>query len=1206
MRLSILPILTLVIPMAASAVPPAFEERDPHHFLARFGDHKAVVLPDRVVLGDLTLRFAGATGAARLQGLGAASPSTYMRAGVTRTFRQFPRLAVHNLYRGVDAVFYGSGDHLEYDLTIIPGVSPDRIRLSIEGARAIRIDPSGSLSIDSGNETLQQLPPRVFQGTREIPARYVLLAHSLVGIRLGSYDRRRSLTVDPVLAYVRSFGGSNSNFSRAIALDAQGNIYVAGQSNSTDFPTSSGALQPRSTPPLRVLSNAGRTISPLQVATSNSVGVVGGTRDGRILYASSADGIFLSGDAGATWRRTAPLPVPSGLSAAGLISANAITVDSLDPATLLVATNAGLFGTTTGGQEWGPRNVGLPVSASGNVSVSSVFFDPANPLIAYATTNNPSFLFQSTDAGGSWQRLNPTYPGEPAPPTVPFPPMAAALSPDGRTLYVVNGNGTLLKSLDAGATWTKLAQNVFYGPVKIELDTANPNTIYVLDAVNLRRSTDGGSTFSIVNTPVGPRQFAMDSSGALYVADYERISVSADGGATFAVLPGLSYFINSLTSLAGNVYAGAISPTVPFVMKLDPTGSNILYSTFLGGNSGDFLTALAVDAQGFAVVAGITVSPDFPLTLPAASLPGPGNAAGFVARLSPDGSRLIYSTLPGGSKVASVQALALDSSGAAVLAGSTNSTSFPTTTGAFQTAVPTGACPRSQSAFFINPNTGSYGFVSKLSADGSSLVYSTYLTGTCGSVVQSLALDADGNAVVGGFTTSPDFPTLPGSYQPAFPGPADQPSPPNIFSAGFVSKLSPAGDKLLASTYLGGGYSTQAEAITLDAAGNPYITGYTQGFATGATPGVFQPAFVDRCSPTFSIGPSVPYTGAGDAFVLKLDPGLSSARFLTYLGGACEDAGNAIALDSSGNIWISGNTESPDFPLRDPFQVGGLSSGFLTQLSPDGSTLLFSSLSNGSSLAVSAAGVFQAGGSGSSIEVAKVDPLASPAVHIDSISPMSGFTPDPATRFATGVAPGQLIEIKGRSLGPPAKVTAELDALGRLPFILGSTFVSFGNIPAPLISVQSESIICFAPFEVSASAQVSVSSNGQKSNTVQVGVPASLPKILNIVNEDGTLNAVDHGAKPGSTIALYVSGLGETSPLSVDGLVNLDPLPVPLATVSVYLPGIQLTPTHVAAAMGLVAGVSQINVPLPASITDAGKKISISVNAATATLYLAQ
>jgi uncharacterized protein (TIGR03437 family) len=1198
--------LTLLASTAGLAIPPTFEARDPGHFLVRFGDGMADISPHRVTVGRIILRFAGADPLARMEGLGSPSPSTYLRDGFARTFQQYPRAAIHNLYRGVDAVFYGSGENLEYDLSISAGVSPERIRISVEGARGLQIDNSGKLIIDAGMQDLEQLPPRVFQGAREIPARYVLFTRNLVGIRLGKYDHRRSLTIDPVLAYARRFGAGNANLTQAIALDIRGNIYIAGQTNSTDYPTTPAALQPRLTPPLKVLSNAGETIRSLPVAGETNVGVVGGTEDGRILYASTADGIFLSGDSGETWRGTASLPVPSELRATPSILANAITVDSFDPATVLVATSAGLFGSTTGGEDWYPRHTGLPVSASGQVSVSSVFYDPANPLIAYAITNNPSYLFKTQDAGGTWLPLNPSYPGEPPAPTNPFMPIAAALTPDGKNLFAVNGNGTLLKSLDGGASWTPLAQSAFFSPAKIEFDRMNPNTMYVLDAVGLRRSVDGGASFSTIPTPLVPRQFAVDSAGALYVADGERMSVSADGGATFKVLSSLGFSINSLTLLAGDIYVGTTLTSVPFVTKLDPTGSNILYSTFLGGSAFDVVTALAVDAGGAVTLTGTTTSPDFPLTLPPAILPEPGRAAGFVAKLNPDGSRLVYSTLLGGSKATSVQAVALDSSGAAVLAGSTFSTDLPTTDGAFQPAVPPGTCPRTQSSFFIHPNTGIYGFVSKLSPDGGSLLYSTYLTGTCGSAVQSLALDSAGNAVVAGHTTSPDFPVSADSYQPAFPGRADQPSPPDTFNAGFVSKLSPGGDKLLASTYLGGGFTTQANALALDSTGNSYITGLTQGFPSGATPGAYQMTLIDRCVPPISIGPSLPYTGTTDAFVLKLDAGLSSASFLTYLGGACQDSGSSIGLDGAGNIWVSGITVSPDFPLRDPFQGGGISTGFLSQLSPDASTLLFSSLSDSQLLTLNDGGIYQAGTSGGVTIVSKVDPFTTPAVHIDSVSPVSGFAPTLVPSFIPGVAPGQLMEIKGRHLGPEDEVHAELDTVGRLPFVLGGAYVTFGNIPAPLLSVQAGSILCFAPFEINATTEISVFSNGQQSNVVRTGVAESVPRILSVVNQDGAVNSADHPAGLGSMITLYLSGLGETSPLSVDGLINTDPLPVPLTAASVFLPGIQLIPTYLGAAPGMIAGITQVNVPLPASIPDVNDTVSISVNGAGATLYLAR
>jgi uncharacterized protein (TIGR03437 family) len=999
---------------------------------------------------------------------------------------------------------------------------------------------------------------------------------------------------------------ADSTLVRAIAVDRQGNIFVAGESNSADFPITPGAFQPRLPSALKALSNAGQTVGQVQVGTS-TVGVVAGTKDGRVLYAA-ANGMSVSGDSGATWRSVAPLPIPGALFSAQPGVVNAIAVDSLDPATLLVATSAGLFGSTDGGRSWYPRNTGLPVSASGSVSVSTVFYDPADPLIAYAASRNPSYLFRSTDAGNSWQPLYPTFPGEPPPPTVPFPSIAAALSPDGKTLYVVNGNGTLLNSSDGGASWTRLAQGVFCNAVKIQVDGGNPDTLYVLDLVDLRKSTDGGASFSVVTAPVGPRQFALDSSGALYVSDYERIAVSPAGGATFTVLPIVSYSVNALTSVAGAVYLGTAIPTVPFVTKFDPTGSNILYSTFFGGTSGDIVNSLAVDEQGDAVLAGAATSPDFPVTTVGVSPPPPGKSAAFVAKLNHDGSSLVYSTLLGGSNSSAIQAVALDSFGAAYIAGATRSTDFPTTARAFQPAIPPGACPRPPASLSIGPDTGNYGFVAKLSPDGTSLLYATYLTGTCGSSVQSVSLDGAGNAIVAGYTTSQDYPVTSGSYQTTFPGDPTQPSPPNAFDTGFVSKLSPLGDKLIASTLLGSGYSTHANAVVLDAAGDPYVTGSTQGFTGGGTPGVHQPALVDRCTPPFSIGPSLPYTGTGDAFVLHLDPGLSSARFLTYLGGGCQDSAAAIALDAAGNIWLTGATASPDFPLKGPFRGGGISSGFLTELSPDASSLLFSSFSQSQVLATNATVAYQVASDGRSIAVSKIDPSATPEVRIDSVTTVSGYSPALLDPFAPGVAPGQLVEIQGENLGPQAKVNAELDSTGRLPFVLGGTVVYFGNIPAPLLSVESTSIVCFAPFEITAAAEVAVSSNGRGSNEVLMGVPASLARILSVVNEDGTLNSAGHPARLGSAISLYVAGLGETDPLSVDGLTNTEPMNVPLAAVSVYLPGLQLAPSYVGAAPGMIAGISQVNVPLPASIpggvTD--NKIAISINATKAPLYVAQ
>jgi uncharacterized protein (TIGR03437 family) len=1202
---------SLLIATRCLALPLSFEERDPRHFLARVANSTVELRANRVILRDVTLRFLGAAHAARLEGLGPTSPSTYLRAGFVRTFPQFPQLAIHDLYPGVDAVFYGSGDNLEYDLKIAGGVSLDRIRVSLEGARDVRIDDLGNLTIQTPSGVLRQMRPRVFQRNREILAQYVMLTSNQVGIRLGKYDRRSPLTVDPVLSFVKYFGGSGGSSANAIATDAQGNIYAAGQTNAVDFPTTSNSFEPKFTPPLQVLTNAGKTIRSLRVGTATSAGVVGGTKDGTILYAATSNGILLSGDSGATWRLTAPLPVDTtntGLSPA----VNAIALDPLDPATILVATNVGLFGTDSGGEFWGQRHTGLPVSASGFVSVSSVFYSPTDPLLAYATTSAPSFLAKSTDAGNTWTLLDPTYPGEPAPNLDPFPNVVATLSPNGSILYAINDNGTLLKSSDGGTTWMKLAG--FFGSMSIMVDPSNSNTIYVLDQLGLHKSTDGGSTFVQLATPPGNIQsFALDSSEALYVIGTNLLYVSTDSGKTFAAVPNVASFeINSVSALAGKVYVGSVTPPVPFVMKLDPSGSHILYSTFLGGSFGDSISGIAVDSAGSAVVVGSTFSTSFPVTAPASKPPSSTKADGFVAKLSADGTHLIYSTELGGSKTATVQAVALDSSGAVYVTGSAFSSDFPTTANAFQKAPPSTTCARDQGNPFTITNLGSHAFVSKLSSDGKSLVYSTFLTGSCGSVSYGIAVDASDDAVVVGYTTSTDFPVSAHSYQSAFPSFIGGSTGQSSLDAGFVSKLSPAEDKLIASTFLGGGYTTEANALTLDTSGNVYVTGFTQGIAPGATPGAYQTKVVDHCTPSISIGPGVPYTGSGDAFVIKLDAALSSAAFLTYLGGACNDSGSSIALDASGNIWVSGSSVSPDFPLKDPFQVNGIVgspiAGFVSEFNADASQLLFSSFSRSTDLALTPTAVYLAGANGTSTLVAKIDPASTPAISIDSVNPVVAFPPGSVGPFGNAIAPGSLIQITGRDLGPATKVNGQLDTSGKLPFVLAGTSVFFDNIPAPLISVEATSIVCFVPFEVASSTEMSVLSNGQRSNAVLAGVAPSAPQILSVANQDGTANSVDHPAKLGSVISLYVSGLGETNPPGDDGLTNAAPLPVPLAPVNVYLPLPMsfplVTPQFVGAAPGMIAGITQVNAQLPTAISVAGGVITIGVNSASAPVYV--
>jgi uncharacterized protein (TIGR03437 family) len=230
-------------------------------------------------------------------------------------------------------------------------------------------------------------------------------------------------------------------------------------------------------------------------------------------------------------------------------------------------------------------------------------------------------------------------------------------------------------------------------------------------------------------------------------------------------------------------------------------------------------------------------------------------------------------------------------------------------------------------------------------------------------------------------------------------------------------------------------------------------------------------------------------------------------------------------------------------------------------------------------------------------------------VTINSVLPVVAFPPQANNPFYSGVAPGQLIQISGSNLGPANKAAAQVDASGRLPFVLANAVVFFDNIPAPLISVQASSIMCYVPFEIVAPTRIAVFSNGQMSNSVLTGIVPSSPQILSILNQDGSVNSAANPAKAGSVIMLYVSGLGQTNPPGDDGLVNASPLPVPLAGVTVYFPvsPSAVTPQFVGAAPGLIAGITQVNVQVPASIpSGTTAPIEISVNAASAPLYTTQ
>ena len=335
-----------------------------------------------------------------------------------------------------------------------------------------------------------------------------------------------------------------------------------------------------------------------------------------------------------------------------------------------------------------------------------------------------------------------------------------------------------------------------------------------------------------------------------------------------------------------------------FVTKLSAAGSALLYSTYLGGNGGDLGYGIAVDATGNSYITGITSSSNFPTKNPfQATLGGTGASNAFVTKFSAAGTA-IYSTYLGGGGNDSGNGIAVDAGGNAYVTGSTTSTNFPTTANPLQ---PTSG-------------GGNDAFVTKFNVAGNALVYSTYLGGSAGDSGNGIAVDAAGNAYVTGVTSSTNFPTTANPLQSAC-----APCPKGTDA--FVTKFNAAGNALVYSTYLGGAGSDYGFGIAVDAFRNTYVTGYTSfGFPIS-----------NPLQPTFG-------GGLDDAFVTKLNAAGSAVMFSTYLGGANEDQGYGIAVDAVGNAYVTGRTESINFPLANPFQsifgggIFGYSDAFVAKI----------------------------------------------------------------------------------------------------------------------------------------------------------------------------------------------------------------------------------------------------------------------------------
>lgn len=445
---------------------------------------------------------------------------------------------------------------------------------------------------------------------------------------------------------------------------------------------------------------------------------------------------------------------------------------------------------------------------------------------------------------------------------------------DGITAIAIDGSGDAFVTGGTGST---------------NFPTASPEQKLLSGASNafiseLKR--DGSAL--VFSTYIGGSGYdkatgiALDSAGNVYATGYTS-------SPNFPVT----------TGVAQAAYKGA-GKSEAFVLKLNSGGAALGYATYLGGSGGDFGYGIAVDSAGDAYVTGSTQSQDFPVASPLQKILAGGSDA-FVAKLDPKGATLLYSTYLGGANADAGQAIALDSAGEAFVTGFTLSADFPTQD-PLQTA-----------------SGGGDAFITKLNAEGSALVYSTYLGGSGEDRGLGIAVDAAGDAFVAGSTQSANFTTTGGAFQTSPGGGND----------GFVAELNAAGTRWIYSTLLGGSGSDVANAVALDATGNAYVAGSTSS-----------PNFPVLTPSQEKLGEGACASTCSNAFVTVVKPGGGALAYSTYLGGNGPDYGTAIAADSAGNAYVGGITSSSTFPATGGVAQGSYAgsgtsgNGFIVKISP--------------------------------------------------------------------------------------------------------------------------------------------------------------------------------------------------------------------------------------------------------------------------------
>jgi uncharacterized protein (TIGR03437 family) len=700
--------------------------------------------------------------------------------------------------------------------------------------------------------------------------------------------------------------------------------------------------------------------------------------------------------------------------------------------------------------------------------------------------------------------------------------------------------------------------------------------------------------FALDESFISVTAMAADPAGSVYLTGSTQASVLPTTAGAFqpAYAGGAceSFVLGSVDSVTLFQYPDA------FVTKLDSRGQ-IVYVTYLGGNGNDIGNAVAADASGNAYVAGGTRmsssgTNNFPTT-PQAAFPNPSalGGDGFITKLNPAGSQLLYSTyIP----ELAVIGIALDAQGNTYFAGFAGyppGAPFPVTPGAFQTSSPVGT-----------------GLVAKLNAAGSALVYATYLGGSgsvtsgVGGIIRGIAVDASGVAYVTGNSASPNFPTTPGAFQT---------EPPDIYGAAYVAKIAPSGASLIYSTFLGSG---GGDLIRVDAQGNAIVLGTTMSLSFPVTPGAFE-----------LNGLSTPWTGItfNTAFLSKLNPTGSALVYSTYIAG-----GSTLDIDNAGDAYVLG-AASYGFPTTaGAYQPcsHGPSNIFAAEFGPDG-TLSGATYLGGSGtdtptgiVALGGGSVYLAGTTDSpdfpGIDLGPANLVFVGSLLINDPNHLSGpclayAIQNGATFFEGPIAPGEIVTLRGTNIGPQEPAYQQIGPDGKVSTELAGVQVYFDIYKAPLLYVQSQQINAIVPWEVAnlplGGIGVLAQYEGASSNVSRIVPVPSAPGIfLNsmfqaaVLNADGTLNSPSNPARQGTVITFFGTGGGVTNPPGVTGgFWPSSPLAQLTLPVSVLINGVDAYVIYAGSAPGMVSGIFQINVRVPSPLPPSPGTIVVMIGGAS-------